>query len=192
MSYKYSQYWVNQNGENVGPYSLDNIRDLQKSGDLDLGDPACLVGEDEWSSVEEILGLGSSLRHHVDEEGGQKVIIAKKTGISFNAILTVIFFILLFVCSGLFVYLKFNNSKTLSTTDVKKHPDEIVNIEDAAMAAILLDTLSLNKGEMQSRGQNIPFSGWAKENFHEGDKISSLLKLEAGKFILGFSWRPNG
>ena len=192
MSYKSSRYWVNRSGENIGPYSLDDIRDLQKSGDLDLGDPACLVGEDDWLSVEEILGFGSSLKNDVDAEGGQKIIVAKKTGISFNAILTIILFLLLFVCSGLFVYLKFNNSKTLSTTDVKKHPDEIVNIEDAAMVAILLDTLSLNKGVMQSRDQNVPFSGWAKKNFPEGDKISSLLKLEVGKYILGFSWRPNG
>ena len=78
MSYKYSRYWVNRSGENIGPYSLDDIRDLQKSGDLDLGDPACLVGEDDWLSVEEILGFGSSLRNDVDAEGGQKIIIAKK------------------------------------------------------------------------------------------------------------------
>ena len=192
MPYKPSQYWVDQNGENVGPYSLDDIRDLQKSGDIELGYSACLVGDDEWLSVEELLGLGSSLRDEFDAEGGQKIIVAKKTGMSLNAILTIILFILIFVCSGLFIYLKFNNSKTSSTTVVKNYSDETVNLEDAALNAILLDTLSFNNGVMQSMGQSVPFSGWAKQNFPGGDKISSLLKLETGKYTLGFSWRPSG
>ena len=78
MSYNSSQYWVNQNGENVGPYSLDEIRLLEKSGDLDIENPACLVGEEEWLSVGELLGNGSPADPEVGTNGGRKIIMAKK------------------------------------------------------------------------------------------------------------------
>jgi antitoxin component YwqK of YwqJK toxin-antitoxin module len=193
MSYNSSQYWVNQNGENVGPYSLDEIRLLEKSGDLDMENPACLVGEEEWLSVAELLGIGSPADPEVGTNGGRKIIMAKKTGMSLNVILTVILFLLLFICGGLFAFLKFNNSsKTPTTKVVKEQPGEVINIKDLASRAILLDTLQLSQGVMESQGENLPYSGWAKKNFPNGDKLSSLLKLEAGKYVLGFSWKPNG
>ncbi|MBT5715908.1 MAG: hypothetical protein HOI70_03255, partial [Opitutae bacterium] len=193
MTDESSKYWINQNGENIGPYSFNAIRSMERSGELDLGDPACLVGEDEWLTVQEVLKPDLSLNQEDQGEDVQKIIMAKQSGVSFNAILTVILLLLLFVCGGLFMYLKLHNKSTVhAVAESDEQVEEEINFEDVVSGAILVDSLRLENGTMVSKDKNIPFSGWAKKDYPKGDKLNSLIKFEDGKHILAFSWRPNG
>ena len=48
------KYWVSKDGQNMGPFTLDQIRDQMDGGLLSAADHACEVGADEWSSVSAI------------------------------------------------------------------------------------------------------------------------------------------
>ena len=50
------QYWVNKDGENIGPFTHDQIQDLVDSKELASKDLVCAVGGTEWEEIDDLLG----------------------------------------------------------------------------------------------------------------------------------------
>ena len=51
------QYWVSKDGENMGPFALDQLREKIEEGSLSVSDHLCEVGQDEWTPIAKALDL---------------------------------------------------------------------------------------------------------------------------------------
>ena len=82
------KYWVSKDGQNMGPFTLDQIRDQMDEGLLSTADHACEVGADEWSSVAQLLNLSlseeaqSEVLSDGDREPRQRVLKNASEGLS--------------------------------------------------------------------------------------------------------------
>ena len=54
------QITINRDGENFGPYSLEEVRDLLANGTLKETDLAYTEGSENWTPVSTLPGLQSS------------------------------------------------------------------------------------------------------------------------------------
>ena len=96
------KYWINSKGENLGPFTREEISEKVETGEFVLSDPICLVGNEEWLDLGEFLNSDSIIdQKEVEWKDEQKVIVAPKSGLSLNVILTTVLFFLLLVCVGL-------------------------------------------------------------------------------------------
>ena len=58
-----SEYWVARNGERYGPYSLEQLTEYYKSGQVLPSDQVCRPGSQEWviaSSMSELSNLSNT------------------------------------------------------------------------------------------------------------------------------------
>ena len=105
------KYWINSKGENLGPFTREEISEKVETGEFVLSDPICLVGNEEWLDLGEFLNSDSIIdQKEVDWKDEQKVIVARKSGLSLNVILTTVLFFLLLVCVGLYLFAQFRGN----------------------------------------------------------------------------------
>ena len=88
------QYWVSKDGENMGPFALDQIQEKIEEGSLSASDHLCEVGEDEWTPISQALDLPENEEDQVES---QQIVLKGASGGSLNAFLTVFFAILVIV-----------------------------------------------------------------------------------------------
>ena len=73
------KYWINSKGENLGPFTREEISEKVEAGEFVLSDPICLVGNEEWLDLGEFLNSDSIIdQKEVDWKDEQKVIVAPK------------------------------------------------------------------------------------------------------------------
>ena len=105
------KYWINSKGENLGPFTREEISEKVETGEFVLSDPICLVGNEEWLDLGEFLNSDSIIdQKEVEWKDEQKVIVARKSGLSLNVILTTVLFFLLLVCVGLYLFAQFRGN----------------------------------------------------------------------------------
>ena len=91
------KYWVSKDGENLGPFELDQIEGKIEEGSLSPSDYLCEVGADEWVPLSESLNLQDG---DGEEPDSQQIVLEGGSGGSLNAFLTVFFALLVIVCVG--------------------------------------------------------------------------------------------
>ncbi len=188
-----AEYWVNQGGDNLGPYSFSQIEQKFDKGEIGSGELVCVVGADVWSSIEEVLGLDIQTK---DFEDGfvdrPKIIMKKSSGITLNKILSGVLFFLLLVFCGLylFVQLRKSNPNTLEFSELYNPGTD--NIEEVIKLAVSESLLIEEDGLLVMKDSNSSFTGWAKRLFLVGDILSSLVQYREGKAIFGYSWSAKG
>jgi antitoxin component YwqK of YwqJK toxin-antitoxin module len=188
------QYWVNKDGENIGPFTHDQIQDLVDSKELASKDLVCAVGGTEWEEIDDLLGGSENFKNVDDDfEDNQRVIVKKSAGSSLNTVLTTILFFLLLGCGGIYIFIQSrmgdNTERTESASDVNEVLGDIQEIEKDALDSSLL--LAEN-GLILSRDRKSPYSGWAKSYYSGSDSLSTLLKYDGGRANFAYSWKPDG
>lgn len=53
------QILINQNNQQLGPYSIEQARDLVYRGEIQRASPACVVGRQDWVPLDQILNSSS-------------------------------------------------------------------------------------------------------------------------------------
>lgn len=187
-------YWINVKGENLGPFTLEEISEKVEAEEFVSSDPICLVGNDEWLNLGEFLNSDSTIEQKdVEWMDKKKIIVTQKSGLSLNVILTTVLFFLLLVCVGLYLFAQFrgNSVKTLDEeVDVSFVGDE--EIKKIASSAQSKSSFIITDGLMIKRDADLPYTGWIKSSFSNPDSISALVQYENGKVLLGLSWKPDG
>jgi len=179
------QYWVSRDGENMGPFALDQIREKIEEGSLSASDHLCEVGQDEWTPIAKALDLPENEEDQVES---QQIILKGGSGGSLNAFLTVFFAILVIVCVAFYFFAKSPDPKNndvaekipaLDFAEIEKNATEIFNLE-------------LRDGLTFMRAEDSPFSGWRIQKFSGTGEVSSLVQFADGKTMNAHSWKPNG
>ena len=191
---KMDNYWINIKGENLGPFTLEEISIKVEKGEFVLSDPICLVGNEEWLNLGEFLNSDSTIEQKgVEQMDKQKIIVAQKSGLSLNVILTTVLFLLLIVCVGLYLFARIRGNS------VKTRDEEVVvsftedeEIKKIASSAQSKSLFIMADGLMVKRDANLPYSGWIKSTYPNSDSLSTLVQYEKGKVLLGLSWKPDG
>ena len=187
-------YWINVKGENLGPFTLEEISEKVETGEFVSSDPICLVGNDEWLNLGEFLDSDSTIEQKdVEWMDKKKIIVTQKSGLSLNVILTTVLFFLLLVCVGLYLFAQFrgNSVKTIDEeVDVSFIGDE--EIKKIASSAQSKSSFIITDGLMIKRDAGLPYTGWIKSSYSNSDSLSALVQYENGKVLLGLSWKPDG
>ena len=187
-------YWINVKGENLGPFTLEEISEKVETGEFVSSDPICLVGNDEWLNLGEFLDSDSTIEQKdVEWMDKKKIIVTQKSGLSLNVILTTVLFFLLLVCVGLYLFAQFrgNSVKTIDEeVDVSFIGDE--EIKKIASSAQSKSSFIITDGFMIKRDAGLPYTGWIKSSYSNSDSLSALVQYENGKVLLGLSWKPDG
>ena len=188
------KYWINSKGENLGPFTREEISEKVETGEFVLSDPICLVGNEEWLDLGEFLNSDSIIdQKEVDWKDEQKVIVAPKSGLSLNVILTTVLFFLLLVCVGLYLFAQFRGN-SVETRDEQVDVSFIGDkeIKDIASSAWTKSSFIIADGLMVKRDADLPYTGWIKATYSNSESLSTLVQYEKGKVLLGFSWMPDG
>jgi antitoxin component YwqK of YwqJK toxin-antitoxin module len=179
------QYWVSKDGENMGPFALDQIQEKIEEGSLSASDHLCEVGEDEWTPISQALDLPEN---EEDEVESQQIVLKGASGGSLNALLTVFFAVLVIVFVGFYFFAKLPSPKD-NDAEEKISTIDLVEIEKNATE---LSNLELRDGLTFMRSEDSPFSGWSIQKFSGTGKVSNVVQFEAGKAMNAHSWKPNG
>ena len=188
------KYWINSKGENLGPFTREEISEKVETGEFVLSDPICLVGNEEWLDLGEFLNSDSIIdQKEVEWKDEQKVIVARKSGLSLNVILTTVLFFLLLVCVGLYLFAQFRGN-SVETRDEQVDVSFIGDkeIKDIASRAWTKSSFIIADGLMVKRDADLPYTGWIKATYSNSESLSTLVQYEKGKVLLGLSWTPDG
>jgi hypothetical protein len=193
------KYWVSKDGENKGPFSLEEIRDKIDRFSLSVTDHACEVGEAEWLSIGGILKLSSS-EEVQSEDFPEKVnepkqrVLEGRSGGSLNLGLTVLLGLLVIACVFVFLWPKKSRdgialAKVVDADliEAQQLPD-FVAIEENATEWSELNVINT----LVHRPDGSLFTGWTVARYQNSDQVSTLIRHEQGNSFHGFSWKPNG
>ena len=189
-----TQYWINKDGENVGPYSLPEIGEMFNKRDFSKTDPACVVGGQEWSSVGQLLELDSAREDSKKVfEDTPKIILAEGSRMSLNSTLTAILFFLLLVGVGLYLYVHLRSTEpVLSEGGTQEDEFAGENIENLAKEAKDMALFEERKGLFVDRKVGAPCNDWVRYYYADGQSLAGLIKFENGKAIFAHTWMPAG
>ena len=179
------QYWVSRDGENMGPFALDQIREKIEEGSLSASDHLCEVGEEEWTSIAKALDLPEN---EEDDAESQRIVVKGGSGGSLNAFLTVIFFVLVIVCVGFYFFAGGFDSRESDAGEKVA----AVNFSEIEKNATELFNLELREGLTFMGAEDSPFSGWSIQRFSGTGEVSNLVQFADGKTMNAHSWKPNG
>jgi len=193
------KYWVTKDGENKGPFSLEEIRDEVDRFSLSATDHACEVGATEWLSIGEILNPSSSEEVESEDfpekvnEPKQTVLEGRSTG-SLNLGLTILLGLLVIACVFVFLWPKKSREGIgiaevvdADRVDASQIPD-FVAIEEKATEWSALSVINT----LVHRPDGSLFTGWTVARYQNSDQVSSLIRHEQGNSLHGFTWKPNG
>ena len=196
------KYWVSKDGQNMGPFTLDEIRDQMDEGLLFTADHACEVGADEWSSVAQLLNLPPSDEAHSevlpdeDSEPRQRVLKSASGG-SLNTVLTVLLAVLVIACLVVFLWPKGNGGPRVPADEVSDSDGmeglEISDLDFAALEANATDWADLTVTDALVYGPNGSlFTGWSVARYENSNQLMTMTFHENGNSLHGYSWKPNG
>lgn len=179
------QYWVSRDGENMGPFALDQIQEKIEEGSLSVSDHLCEVGQDEWTPLSEALDLPGKEEDQVES---QQIVLKGGSGGSLNALLTVVFAVLVIVFVGFYFFAQLPEPKS------NDRAEEAPELDLAGIERNATDTfnLELRDGLTFIRAEDSPFSGWSIQRFSGTGKVSNLVQFADGKTMNAHSWKPNG
>lgn len=196
------KYWVRKDGQNMGPFSLDEIRDQLDDGLLSTADHTCEVGADEWSSVQQLLNLSpfdetqSEVLYDEESEPRQRVLKGSSGG-SLNTVLTVLLGVLFIVCLVLFLWPKGNGNDRVHADEVRDADGmvalEISDLDFAALEDNATDWADLTVTDALVHGKDgVLFTGWSVARYENSNQLMTMTFHENGNSLHGFSWKPNG
>jgi hypothetical protein len=196
------KYWVSKDGENIGPFTLDDIREEIDRSSLSTTDHACEVGAGEWLSIGEILNLPSAedAQSEVspDEEGEPRQRVLKRaSGGSLNVVLTVILGGLVIACLVVFLWPNGTGEDGSTTAAVAegdgRGAQQVSDLDFAAIEENATDWSDLTVMDTLVHGQDGSlFTGWSVARYENSDQVSNLTLHEKGNSLHGLSWKPNG
>lgn len=188
------QYWVNKDGENIGPFTHDQIQDLVDSKELLSKDLVCAVGGTEWEEIDALLGGSEEFDDVVGKfENNQKVIVKKSSGSSYNTVLTTILFFLLLGCGGIYFFIQSRIGDKTERTEIASDVNEVLgDIQGIEKDALDSSLLLADNGLILSKDRKSPYSGWSKSYYSGSDSLSTLLKYNEGRANFAYSWKPDG
>lgn len=178
------KYWVSKDGENLGPFELDQIQEKIEEGSLSPSDYLCEVGADEWVSLSESLNIPDG---DGEESDSQQIVLEGGSGGSLNAFLTVFFALLVIVCVGFFLFARFSGSEEVEQKVVVPEFD-LRSIEKNATDA---SNFELRDGRTFLRAEESAFSGWSIQRFSGTGEVANLVRFENGMAVKAHSWKPN-
>jgi len=179
------QYWVSKDSENMGPFVLAQIREKIEEGSLSASDHLCEVGQDEWTPISQALDLPEN---EEDEVESQQIVLKGGSGGSLNALLTVVFAVLVIVCVGFFLFAGLSGPKGSGGEEAVLELD-LVGIEKNATE---ISDLEWRAGLTYLKAGDSPFSGWGIQKYLETGKVCNLVQYANGKAMDAHSWKPNG
>ena len=196
------KYWVSKDGQNMGPFTLDEIRDQIDDGFLSTADHACEVGADEWSSVAQLLNLSlsdeaqSKVLSDEESEPNQRV-LKPASGGSLNTALTVLLGVLVIACVFVFLWPKDNGDPRVPADEVTDSDGmvalEISDLDFAALEENATDWADLTLKDALVYGQDgFLFTGWSVARYENSNQLMTMTFHENGNSLHGFSWKPNG
>jgi len=193
----FEKYWVSRDGENIGPFTLDEVRDEIESGSLSMTDLACELGDGEWVSLHEILDPSADQLQADKEFEPRQKILKRSSGGSLNLVLTVMLGLLLLACLIVFLLPK-NGEKDQKVASNFEEAGGfgalgVTGLDFAVIEgnATALSDLTVLDGLVHGP-DGIPFTGWSVSKYENSPQLSNLTRHEKGNWLDGFSWRPNG
>ncbi len=189
-----AQYWINKDGENVGPFKLSEVRKKFDQGHFTESDPACELEGEEWMTVEKILGLDQRISEKEENfENSQQIILAGGSQMSLNSALTAILFFLLLVGGGLYLFVQIRLDQTnISAESLNDNDLAFEGIEKLVNEAMDFALFEEKEGLFVDRKNGVPYDGWTRYYYSKDQLLAGLIKFENGKAIFAHTWLPNG
>jgi antitoxin component YwqK of YwqJK toxin-antitoxin module len=194
------KYWVSKDGENMGPLTLDDIRDEIDRSSLSTTDHACEVGADEWLSIGEMLKIPDLEEGQVEgkadgDDESKQIVLKGGSGGSLNTVLTILFALLVVTCSILFLVIKSWSPESVGgmTDGPGDRLPQLTPFDLGAMEKNATDWSDLTVMDaLVHKSDGSLFTGWSVAKYANSDQMSNLTRHEKGKSLDGFSWKSNG
>ena len=191
------EYWVNKEGETLGPFTVEEIEGKIESGSFSFEDCSCLIGGDEWSPLGELLGEPPATEDSsLEDRGDSQIVLKGGSGSSLNTLLTVFLLLLSALCSVVFMLVVSSNpgNGDNQVVDGSSFTPKAAAVDFDALKkdATVNSALVFKDGTTFLAEDDSLFSGWGITTFSSSGKTAGLTHYEEGRSVDAFTWSPNG